>query len=301
MANEARIFRVGVFLLVGIILLVTVVILFFAGRYFSDTKRYCTYFIESVQGLDRNAPVKFSGWSVGRVNAIRIAPDGKLIEVVMDINRSFKVQRTNHIARMQTVNISGMRYIEISLRDNRERREPPLTFKAPYPVIPSYPAPQMFDILETLNSQIKSIDTRDISAGMVAALAQINAFFDTNTWQPIFTQLRSTVATADRVGRELDGHLTAGGLSNLIVDATATVKRLRAIADHVDPAEVDRLLRQAASLTAQLNDTIYAMQNNLQPILQDLQRTIDNLRSFTEALKTRPSQTLLGKPVEQEQ
>jgi|GEM_PF-5648947 len=42
MANEARTLRVGVFLLVGIILLVAVVMLFFARRYFSDTRQEAT-------------------------------------------------------------------------------------------------------------------------------------------------------------------------------------------------------------------------------------------------------------------
>ncbi len=301
MANEARTFRVGVFLLVGILLLVAVVMLFFASRYFSDTRRYVTYFSESIQGLDRNAPVKFSGLQVGRVSAIRIAPDGKLIEVVLDINRTFKVNRAALVARLQNVNISGIKYIELSLRDGRARLEPKLDFKTDLLVIPSYPAAQMFDILDTLNKQLLSVDTHRISAGMVAALQQINTFFDTNTWQPIFGQLRTTIATADRISKELDGYITAGSVSNLIADANATMQRVRSISERIKPDEVDRLLRELTGLTARLNSSVYAIESNLQPMLQDMQQTMDNLRSFSEALKTRPSQTMFGQPVKREQ
>jgi len=301
MANEARTLRVGVFLLVGIILLVAVVMLFFARRYFSDTRQYATYFSESIQGLDRNAPVKFSGLQIGRVSAIRLAPNGKLIEVVMDINRTFKVNRTNQVARLQNVNISGMKYIELSLRDGRAHLEPHLDFKPDLHVIPSYPAAQMFDLLDTLNNQLLSVDTRRISEGMVAALQQINTFFSTNTWQPIFVQLRTTVATADRISQELDGYIAAGSMSNLVADATTTIQRVRAISEHIKPEEVDRLLRELTGLTARLNASVYTIDSNLQPMLQDIQQTMDNLRSFSEALRTRPSQTMFGQPVKREQ
>lgn len=292
--NEARTLRVGVFLLVGIILLVAVVMLFFARRYFSDTRRYATYFSESIQGLDRTAPVKFSGLQIGHVSAIRIAPDGKLIEVVLNINRTFKIHRTNLVARLQNAGITGVRYIELSLRAGRDHCEPKRAFKSAFLVIPSYPAAQMFDVFDTLDAKMKGFDSASISTGMVAALQQINTFFATNTWQPIFVQLSSTVATADRISKEIDGYITSGSMSNLMVDATATIQRLRTISEHIKPDEVDRLF-------AQLNASIYTIDSNLQPMLQDMQQIMDNLRSFSEALKTRPSQTMFGQPVKRDQ
>jgi len=299
--NEARTLRVGVFLLVGIILLVAVVMLFFARRYFSDTRHYATYFYESIQGLDRTAPVKFSGLQIGHVSAIRIAPDGTLIEVVMDINRTFKIHRTNLVARLQNAGITGIRYIELSLRADRKHLEPKRAFKSAFLVIPSYPAAQMSDLLDTMNTKMQGIDTASISTGMVAALQQINSFFATNTWQPIFVQLSTSVATADRISKELDGYITSGGMSNLIADATATIQHLRTISEHIKPDEVDRMLRELTSLTARLNASVYTIDSNLQPMLQVMQQTMDNLRSFSEALKTRPSQTMFGQPVKREQ
>jgi phospholipid/cholesterol/gamma-HCH transport system substrate-binding protein len=301
MANEARTIRVGVFLLAGIILLVAVLLLFVARHYFSDTRRYATYFSESIQGLDRTAPVKYNGLQIGHVSAIRLAPDGKLIEVVMDINCTLNIHRTNLVARLQNAGITGVRYIELSLRAGREHLEPARAFKSDFLVIPSYPAAQMFDLLDIFNTKMQGIDTAGISTGMVAALQQINTFFATNIWQPIFGQLRTSVATADRISKELDGYITAGGMSNLIADATATMQRVRAISEHIRPADLDRLLCELTSLTVQLKASVYAIDSNLQPMLQDMQQTMDNLRSFSEALKTRPNQTLFGQPVKREQ
>jgi len=300
MAQKARKIRVGLFVLTGMILVTLAVIILFAGRYFSDTRRYATYFAESVQGLDRNAPVKYNGVRVGRVVNINIARNEAYVQVLMDIAKEHDFNATTHVARLQNVNISGMRYIELERRGERPRLAPKLRYKPKYPVIPSYPSPKMFDVLETINAKLDSIDAKRISDGMVQMLDQMNILFDTNKWQPIVAKMSDTLAVVNRFSRDLDVYADSSALSNMVHDARQAMSRLNEIAAVVQTQRVEQLLQELTQLSALLNSSLGTIDANLQPLLQSLQQSVDNLRSFSEALKTRPSQTMFGTPVDKE-
>ena len=66
MLTKASSFRVGLFLLIGIVVGLTAVIWLGASRMFEETKAYVTYFDESVSGLSTDASVKYRGVTVGR-------------------------------------------------------------------------------------------------------------------------------------------------------------------------------------------------------------------------------------------
>ena len=90
MATEAHKLQVGVFVIAASVLGVAAIIWLGASRYFEDTETMATYFAESVQGLDPGSAVKYRGVPSGRVKHIRIAPDGELIEVILEIDRIAK-------------------------------------------------------------------------------------------------------------------------------------------------------------------------------------------------------------------
>jgi len=47
---------------------------------------YATYFDESVQGLQVDSAIKYRGVEIGKVQSIGVAPDYRLIEVIMKID-----------------------------------------------------------------------------------------------------------------------------------------------------------------------------------------------------------------------
>ena len=82
------------FVFFGVVTAIALVFVYGAGRYLHETRQYVTYFAESVQGLEVNAPVKFRGLQIGRVEDIKLAPDGRLIEVLMRVDSGkFKARR----------------------------------------------------------------------------------------------------------------------------------------------------------------------------------------------------------------
>ncbi|RLB41487.1 MAG: hypothetical protein DRH12_08010 [Deltaproteobacteria bacterium] len=87
-------FAVGLFVLGGSIAAVVLLIFLGATHLFQKGQYYVTYFDESVQGLIKDSPVKYRGVPIGRVDRIRVAPDGRLVEVVLKVESGAKLDDT---------------------------------------------------------------------------------------------------------------------------------------------------------------------------------------------------------------
>ena len=72
-------FSVGLFVIIGMSLVVIFVLWLGMSEIFKEGRKYVAYFDESVQGLNKDAAVKYRGVNIGRVDQIGVAPDGRLI------------------------------------------------------------------------------------------------------------------------------------------------------------------------------------------------------------------------------
>ena len=85
MAGKTSKFMIGIFVTAGLIMAVVAIVWLGASKYLQKGTLFVTYFDESVQGLSVDSNVKYRGVNVGTVRSIEVAPDQKLIEVVMKI------------------------------------------------------------------------------------------------------------------------------------------------------------------------------------------------------------------------
>ena len=93
MAAKTSKFMIGIFATIGVVLAVVTIVWLGASKYFQKGTIFVTYFDESVQGLSVDSNVKYRGVNVGTIRDIRVAPDNKLIEVVMKISMRSDVQK----------------------------------------------------------------------------------------------------------------------------------------------------------------------------------------------------------------
>ena len=86
MSTKSSKFLIGLFVIVGVLICAAVIIWVGAARFFMKGSLYAVYFDESVQGLQVDSAIKYRGVEIGKVQSIDVAPDYRLIEVIMKID-----------------------------------------------------------------------------------------------------------------------------------------------------------------------------------------------------------------------
>lgn len=81
----------------------------------SEVKKYTIYFDESVLGLNIDAPVKYRGINVGKVEALEINPkNSEQVKVTVSILKSTPI-KVNTVAKLTSQGITGLTYINLSM------------------------------------------------------------------------------------------------------------------------------------------------------------------------------------------
>src|SRR3972149_6210708 len=122
MARKTSKFMIGLFVTIGILIGMVAVVWLGASKYFEKGATYVTYFDESVQGLQLDSAVKYRGVEVGRVEKIRVAPDNRLIEIIMKIDLKGELERDD-VAQLKAAGITGIVFVELSRKDPGEPDE----------------------------------------------------------------------------------------------------------------------------------------------------------------------------------
>src|SRR3954466_12802668 len=85
MAAPTNHWKLGLFVVVGVVLALSTVAVLGARSLRKEVGRYVSYFDESVQGLEVGSPIKFRGVTIGTVGGIDIAPDHRHVEVTSNL------------------------------------------------------------------------------------------------------------------------------------------------------------------------------------------------------------------------
>lgn len=267
MATEANKLKVGIFLIAGFLLFNGALIWIGASRLMESTTGYVTYFAESVQGLDVGSAVKYRGVPLGRVTAIRVAPDGELVEVRLEIAPEFKVLPGMR-ATLTSSGLTGLALVEIGFPPAGAAPSPPpaLAFTPPGPYIPS---------------------RRSFLTDLMSALTEIAAQMRATDLPGLAAEYRELASAANRrlAGPEVDRALrrisqAADALDGLTRKVTAMLEgpEVPSTLRRVDAA-VEDLASGARSARTLLADP------QLAETLEDLRAAAGGLRGFTEEMR----------------
>jgi paraquat-inducible protein B len=327
--NASHHFRLGLFIVGGILALVTVLVVMGTGNLLRPTIGMETYIDGSVQGLDVGAPIKFRGVTIGSVTRLgftsveyesdippmerkryvmvegRLRPDrfastaretlfgGEVIESL--VQSGLRV-------RMAAQGITGINYLEVDFLDPATAPELPINWEPRGVYIPSAPSIAM-QFLEYAENALRRIDQLDIEGVVDSAIALLStlertvAAVDidalTREASQLSGELRRTAAESRQVMVAVETLLLDPETRGLPAEARATLRSLR---ETVDGADISGLIRQIEEVVARLDRGLGVNEQKLAATLGDLQAATASLRSLTEDARRNPAGTIFGAP-----
>jgi phospholipid/cholesterol/gamma-HCH transport system substrate-binding protein len=292
MARQGTNLTIGIFVILGVVLGVVAVIWVGATSYFQKGDTYIAYFDESVQGLQVDSSVKFRGVEVGMVKQIQVAPDNRLIGVVMKINMREDSLQKDGVATLKAAGITGIMFVELNLKQPGEPDlSPKIDFPSEYPIIPTRPS-EMHRLMTGASEIVKKfseVDTKAISDQMIATAKAMEDLLKGKQMGSIMTRLDAAAGNLERLTARGDKALADAALDKTLAEAREALKGARIMLGTVN----DQVL--AMQLPATLNET-RDLARSLQSTGNNLRQSSETLEMLLQRLYDRPSDLLFGKP-----
>jgi len=243
MSKKANPAAVGSFLVVGLALALSGVLVFSAGGLFHTRQKYILYFNTSLKGLDPGAPVKFRGVTIGKVQEVLvrhnqasedfampviISIDTKLAQVKSDAQLQFGRERLDFLiehgfrARLDSESlVTGVLYVGLDLLP----KPPSPVFhqlKPQYMEIPTIPSQvqkllasldrvdvgslseNVNKLLARLDASLSQLNIAEIDAGLTNLLGSVNRLVNTPDITNSLAALRTTLAQAGTLLQRID-------------------------------------------------------------------------------------------------
>ncbi len=329
MASARVNFSVGLFMTAGLILATLAIIWLGMTSFLSKGEIYVTYFDESVQGLGVDSPVKYRGVPVGRVQAIRIAPDYHLIEVVIlvdDEHTGDENRFAETVASLSNVGITGAMFVEIDKQNARSMNlSPKLTFTPEHPVIASKPSEvkKLFREIEEIAMKVQSIDFKGISDQAMSVFTTANKAMTDAQLGAISADIRTLLASINTAANPKRLESIANNMDQTVIAsrtlmdrATEDLTRMNAILaqlqatldtnrPHIDTTmgalattalKADAFMTQSHTTMFEMQATIKELQERLAVTAENLEQTSSNLNSLITNAKDQPSLLIFGQP-----
>ncbi len=273
-------FRLGLFFSIGILLTIFLIFWLSGGLNEKNTTTYVSYFSWSVQGLSEGSSVMYNGVSIGRVASIDIAPDGRLVEVVMNIRSNFMMDPTI-VAALQLTGITGLSVINLSSDTTGISQPSSYGFDVDYQIIPvgEGTMQNLTTTLTRVTRIINEIDFKTISDQFLLLLENTNAILASDRIESIENSILSNSRNLDSL---LITYTRLGENLNRLVLTLDTMAPELALS-------VDSLIVQLRALSEPLARFV----NNIDNVLIDSSEMINNLSSLLEILGRDPSELFI--------
>lgn len=207
------------------------------------------------------------------------------------------------IASLKTAGITGVVFIELDqISEGELSRSPQLSFKPPYPVIPS----RLSEISRFVSDagdvmqKIGSVDFQGISDDLKQATGAIKDFVQGKRIQNIMENLDSASSRLDETIARINRTIAEGMVDQTIQEALGVLTDARRLISQADGelqalnlSEKERLARE---ILEDVDTKTKAITGELQDTAENLRVTSEHLKILADRLNRDPSELIFTKP-----
>ncbi len=332
MSRKANYYKIGVFVIIGMVIAVVGVIVFGAGKLLREKYTVETYFNQSVQGLNIGAPLKFQGVKIGSVSEIffvfnNYTTDYQYVlvraDVFLDLTSRGKISRiTSEEEKKMNLNemikkglrlelssqgVTGIAFLNAVYLD--PERYPPLKidWKPDFQYIPSAPGTitMVTQSIEKLTKSLDKIDIKNIIDNLDTLIKSLSTTVKDTQIGKITTDMRQVLYNLNKGIESLNSFLESKEMRTGLNDFSETMENIK-----MATKDLPETLKHFKTTTRNLPDTIAHINKTARRLdkliaieSQDIETIIDNIRivsenlkEFTDNSKRYPSHILFGEP-----
>jgi phospholipid/cholesterol/gamma-HCH transport system substrate-binding protein len=283
-AERRTYFLLGLFVIAGVIIGVAAVVWLGASKYLQKGVTYATYFDESVQGLQVDSIVKYRGVDIGTVKQIGVAPDHRVVEVVMKIDvKGFSVDGV--VAKLSMAGITGIVYVELDRKEAGQPSLVPKDFVPLYPVIPSSPSniKQIEAGVNDILKSIKQIDFKGISDQVLRAGKSIDSLMGGEQTKRIVSNLNDASVNLVSASEKVNAFMADGSIKDVVAGAQDTLKEARSV---IEQARTELSSSGIGQTGGKVDRFVEGTSRRVQSILTEVQETAERLRRTSDSMET---------------
>lgn len=320
MSKPVNPMAIGSFVVGGIALLITALLVFGGGQFFKPRIHWVVYFNTSLNGLNVGAPVKVQGVQVGIVKEIKLQFDGKSqrlwkpvvleiepwrlakldgepVSIPMSTGRHEEVRKlieTGLKARLEVQSIlTGLLYVDLDFRPDQQQRLTGLNFEG-LPEVPSVP-PTVDEVMSTMEDVVKKIRNMPLDAmvnDIAATLADIRRLVGSDETRKSQVALTKALVDAQVILAELEKQLpslmktmdqTSRDVGVTARETSGLVRELKGQTGPVMKAAEQTLLQASAAL-----DSAKGAASNIADVTSSdsgLQDAVVELRNAAQSIR----------------
>jgi paraquat-inducible protein B len=323
MSIRANPTAIGAFLIGAVVLLVAGTATLASTAWFERRSTFVSFFQESVNGLEKGAPVKFQGVPIGNVTEILIQIDERdktfqvPVQYEIDVTRlttqlgTFVDLEDGPVRRQQIADglraqlqmesiVTGQLYIELSYRPSAPAAELE-SRRTAWPEIPTTPSllaalgtgagglvADMMRILLQINEMLEDVDMHQINAAVVASAEAIERLVSA-------PEIRAALEEIPGMTVQLNRTMTDVGLAAQRAGAAIDPLQLQIEGAATEMTATLQALRQTLEETHGLLSTDSGLGYGLQETLASLRDAADALSQLVNSLEQNPDMLLRGR------
>jgi phospholipid/cholesterol/gamma-HCH transport system substrate-binding protein len=245
-----------------------------------------------------------------------VAPDNKLIEVIMKINLRGALERDD-VAQLKAAGITGIVFVELGRKEPGEPDlSPKITFASEYPIIPSKPSDikQLLTAIDDIIQSLKKIDAQGISdrvkstlqvlestvTGVNSVVGSVEKTLGAGKLEEAVGEVKNMLLKVQNFISDVQKEVQALNLGKTGANVERTTARLDQI---MSSGQVETMLGQVNDAARKMNQLVegldkrsLAITNNIRDTSENLKRASESLEMLVDRLYASPSDLLFGQP-----